>query len=314
MSDLAHIGHVELLTPRPQESLDFFVDVLGMEEEAREGGSVYLRSWGEWPRTSLKLTESEHAGIGHMGIRATSPAALERRAAAIEATGLGNGLDRRRRRPRPRLHVHRPRRPPDGALLRVRALRPAAAPAAVAEEPAAALHGARLRGQAPGPRQPAGRRRAGGARVRRRAARLPAARAHRARRRHRDRRLDEPEHRRARADLRRRRLRRARPAAPRRVLGRHARGGAAGGRHLPRPRRPHRGRAVQARRRAGVLPLRLRAGRQPRRGHHRRLLRLRPRLRADRLERGRARQGPGVGREDRARASTPTGRPVVEPA
>jgi catechol 2,3-dioxygenase len=91
MSDLAHISHVELLTPRPQESLEFFIDVLGMEEEAREGGSVYLRSWGEWPRTSLKLTDSDQAGMGHMGIRANSPEALERRAAAIEATGLGTG-------------------------------------------------------------------------------------------------------------------------------------------------------------------------------------------------------------------------------
>jgi catechol 2,3-dioxygenase len=62
-----------------------------MEAEAREGGSVYLRSWGEWPRTSLKLTESAQAGMGHMGIRANSPEALERRAAAIEATGLGTG-------------------------------------------------------------------------------------------------------------------------------------------------------------------------------------------------------------------------------
>jgi len=91
MFDVAHIGHLELLTPRPQESVGFFVDVLGMEEEAREGGSVYLRSWGEWQRTSLKLTESDQAGIAHMGLRANSPEALERRAAAIEETGLGDG-------------------------------------------------------------------------------------------------------------------------------------------------------------------------------------------------------------------------------
>ncbi len=28
--DLAHLGHVELLTPKPDESLKFFVDVMGM--------------------------------------------------------------------------------------------------------------------------------------------------------------------------------------------------------------------------------------------------------------------------------------------
>lgn len=28
--DLAHLGHMELLTPKPDESLKFFVDVMGM--------------------------------------------------------------------------------------------------------------------------------------------------------------------------------------------------------------------------------------------------------------------------------------------
>ncbi len=37
MHDVARIGHAELLTPKPDESLRFFVDVLGMEIEARKG-------------------------------------------------------------------------------------------------------------------------------------------------------------------------------------------------------------------------------------------------------------------------------------
>ena len=32
--DVAHIGHAELLTPKPDESLRFFEQVLGMEVEA----------------------------------------------------------------------------------------------------------------------------------------------------------------------------------------------------------------------------------------------------------------------------------------
>jgi len=87
--DLARIGHAELLTPRPEESLRFFVDVLGMEEEAREGQSVYLRGWGDYLRYSLKLTESDQSGLGHVGLRTWSPEALDRRAAAIGETGLG---------------------------------------------------------------------------------------------------------------------------------------------------------------------------------------------------------------------------------
>ena len=56
MSDLAHIHHVELLTPEPERSLAYFHDVLGMEIESRSGRSVFLRGWGEYQRYSLKLT------------------------------------------------------------------------------------------------------------------------------------------------------------------------------------------------------------------------------------------------------------------
>ena len=91
LHDVARIGHAELLTPKPDESLRFFVDVLGMEEEAREGQSVYLRGWGDYLRYSLKLTESPQAGLGHMALRTWSPEALERRVAAVEEAGLGTG-------------------------------------------------------------------------------------------------------------------------------------------------------------------------------------------------------------------------------
>jgi catechol 2,3-dioxygenase len=89
--DLAHIAHAELLTPVPEESLRFFVELFGMQIEHREGQSVFLRSWGEYQPYGLKLTESRLPGIGHTGIRAWSPEALARRVAAIEATGLGDG-------------------------------------------------------------------------------------------------------------------------------------------------------------------------------------------------------------------------------
>jgi catechol 2,3-dioxygenase len=91
LHDLAHIGHAELLTPTPEESLQFFVELFGMEVEHREGQSVYLRGWGEYQLYGLKLTESELPGLGHMALRANNQQALERRAAAIEQTGLGLG-------------------------------------------------------------------------------------------------------------------------------------------------------------------------------------------------------------------------------
>jgi catechol 2,3-dioxygenase len=89
--DIAHLAHVELLTPKPEESLGFFRELLGMEEVSRQGQSVYLRGWGDQQLYSLKLTESKQAGLGHVGLRTFSPSALERRAKAIEQTGLGQG-------------------------------------------------------------------------------------------------------------------------------------------------------------------------------------------------------------------------------
>jgi catechol 2,3-dioxygenase len=91
MSDIAHLGPVELLTPKAQESLEFFTDVFGMEIEGREAQSVFLRGWGDYQRFSLKLTESAMSGMAMLGLRAWSEEALERRVAAVEATGLGEG-------------------------------------------------------------------------------------------------------------------------------------------------------------------------------------------------------------------------------
>ncbi|HBY26358.1 MAG TPA: hypothetical protein DEH75_07410 [Bradyrhizobium sp.] len=80
--DLAHLGHMELLTPKPDESLTFFVDVMGMTVSGRKGDSVYLRGWDDYERYSLKLTASKTSGMEHMAFRTRSPQALERRVAA----------------------------------------------------------------------------------------------------------------------------------------------------------------------------------------------------------------------------------------
>ena len=89
--DLAHLSHVELLTPKPEESLFYFVEILGMEVAGEAGDSVFLRGFGDYQRYSLKLTEADQAGMGHLALRAWSAEALERRVAEIERTGVGLG-------------------------------------------------------------------------------------------------------------------------------------------------------------------------------------------------------------------------------
>jgi catechol 2,3-dioxygenase len=89
--DIAHLGHLELLTPKPEESLRFFVDVMGMTEVGHADHSAYLRAWDDYERYSLKLTGAKTSGLGHMAFRTRSPQALERRVAALTGSGFDMG-------------------------------------------------------------------------------------------------------------------------------------------------------------------------------------------------------------------------------
>jgi catechol 2,3-dioxygenase len=89
--DIAHLGHIELLTPKPEESLRFFIDVLGMTESGRRSDSVYLRGWDDYERYSLQLTAAKTSGMGHAAFRTRSPQALQRRVAALKESGLAIG-------------------------------------------------------------------------------------------------------------------------------------------------------------------------------------------------------------------------------
>ena len=92
--DLAHLSHIELLTPKPDESLYYFRELLGMEIAGESGDSIYLRCFGDYERSSLKLTASPQSGVGHLAYRTHTPEALERRVAALEAGGVeGAWLD-----------------------------------------------------------------------------------------------------------------------------------------------------------------------------------------------------------------------------
>lgn len=86
MSDIAHLGHVEVYTDKYDESLDFFTRVYGLTLTAQDEISAYLRAWDDYEFHTLKLTRHETTGVGHIAYRASSEEALERRVAAIEAS------------------------------------------------------------------------------------------------------------------------------------------------------------------------------------------------------------------------------------
>jgi catechol 2,3-dioxygenase len=84
VAEVAHIGHAELLTPELDASREFFVEVLGMTVVAERGEAVYLRGYGQYQRTDLKLAAAGAAGLGHLGLRASSADALARAANLLE--------------------------------------------------------------------------------------------------------------------------------------------------------------------------------------------------------------------------------------
>ncbi len=91
LHDIAHLGAVELLTPRLDQSLWFFRDVLGMEVAHQEPGTAWLRGYGDHAAATLKLSAAPQPGVGTIAWRADSPAALQRRAGALAAAGFGDG-------------------------------------------------------------------------------------------------------------------------------------------------------------------------------------------------------------------------------
>jgi catechol 2,3-dioxygenase len=91
---VSQLSHVEMLTPKPDESLRFFEDVLGLQESHRQGQSVWLRAWGEFFHHSLKITEADAPGMGHAAWRVDGPDDLELAAQALSEAGVeGRWID-----------------------------------------------------------------------------------------------------------------------------------------------------------------------------------------------------------------------------
>jgi catechol 2,3-dioxygenase len=70
---LSQLAYVELVSPRPEETVRWMIDVLGLEESAREGQSVYLRGFAEWLHSSMIVTEGPEPGLGRIGWRTYGP-------------------------------------------------------------------------------------------------------------------------------------------------------------------------------------------------------------------------------------------------
>ena len=151
--DVAHLAHLEILTPKPEESLRFFVDVLGHDRE-RPPGRLGLPARLGRLRALLPATDRlEDIGPRPRGLPRPQPAGPPAARAGAAGLRLRGRLARGRIGPRPCLQVPRSGRAPDRALLRDGVVRGAARTPPLPEEPGAALPGARRLRPASGPRQ-----------------------------------------------------------------------------------------------------------------------------------------------------------------
>ncbi|PZA08061.1 MULTISPECIES: VOC family protein [unclassified Meiothermus] len=85
---LSQLIHVELITPKLEESLAFFTRIGGLYLVHREEGRAYLRCWGDHYTYSLILSQGELPGLGHAAWRTWSAEDLEQAVRNIEASGV----------------------------------------------------------------------------------------------------------------------------------------------------------------------------------------------------------------------------------
>ncbi|WP_197409752.1 VOC family protein, partial [Haloferax profundi] len=86
--EVARLGHVALETPDLEESLTFFRDIAGLEEVERVGGTSYLRAVDEYDHHSLSLTQSESAGVDHIGWQTAQPEHVDAYSERLEQLGI----------------------------------------------------------------------------------------------------------------------------------------------------------------------------------------------------------------------------------
>ena len=92
--DVAQLAHVELYSPKPEETIKFFTDYMGLQVTEKQGQSVYLRAYEDFYHHTLKITEAKEAGMGHAAWRTSSKEALQRKVQSLKKSGYGKGWNK----------------------------------------------------------------------------------------------------------------------------------------------------------------------------------------------------------------------------
>ena len=88
---ISQLAHVEFFSPKPDETVAYLIDVLGMEHSEDHGDSVYLRGWGDYFHHSVVVKPGPAPALSHVGWRAAGEEQLKTAVARLEEKGAGEG-------------------------------------------------------------------------------------------------------------------------------------------------------------------------------------------------------------------------------
>ena len=69
MARVMRMGRIELKVLDLEKAVNYYTNVIGLQETGRMGDSVYFKAWDEFDHHSIILTKSNSSGIGHLAFK-----------------------------------------------------------------------------------------------------------------------------------------------------------------------------------------------------------------------------------------------------
>jgi len=85
---IMRLGRVQLRVMDLEKAVDYYTNIIGLEETGREDGKVYLKAWDEYDHHSVILQEADSPGIDHFAFKVSSLDELAKYEKRIEQFGL----------------------------------------------------------------------------------------------------------------------------------------------------------------------------------------------------------------------------------
>lgn len=88
IANIRKLGHIEFLTTDLERARDFYVDLVGLHETARDGSRIYLRCTEDKQHHTFVLRKAKSAGVGPIGFVVAEDSDLDRMKTRFESLGL----------------------------------------------------------------------------------------------------------------------------------------------------------------------------------------------------------------------------------